>query len=131
RRRPVQHPRAPPHDVRRGRIAHAHADGRRRDGSVRRAALPCRSAVTVRVVIVDDEPVARRGLRHLLLEHPDVAVVGEARNGEEAVPTFGPEPGRVEVNGMQMYYEVSGQGDPLIVLHGAYMNIESMGEIIP
>src|SRR5690606_1162849 len=46
-------------------------------------------------------------------------------------PTFGPEPGRVEVNGMQMYYEVSGQGDPLIVLHGAYMNIESMGEIIP
>lgn len=38
---------------------------------------------------------------------------------------------RVEVNGMQMYYEVSGQGDPLIVLHGAYMNITSMGEIIP
>lgn len=38
---------------------------------------------------------------------------------------------RVEVNGMQMYYEVSGQGDPLIVLHGAYMNIPSMGEIIP
>ena len=38
---------------------------------------------------------------------------------------------RVAVNGMQMYYEVSGQGDPLIVLHGAYMNIPSMGAIIP
>ena len=38
---------------------------------------------------------------------------------------------RVEVNGMTMYYEVSGKGDPLIVLHGAYMNIPSMGEIIP
>ncbi len=38
---------------------------------------------------------------------------------------------RVEVNGMQVYYEVSGEGDPLIVLHGAYMNIPSMGEIIP
>lgn len=38
---------------------------------------------------------------------------------------------RVEVNGMQMYYEVSGQGDPLVVLHGAYMNIPSMGAIIP
>jgi pimeloyl-ACP methyl ester carboxylesterase len=37
----------------------------------------------------------------------------------------------VEVNGMQMYYEVSGEGDPLIVLHGAYMNIPTMGEIIP
>src|SRR5688572_21855471 len=38
---------------------------------------------------------------------------------------------RVNVNGMQMYYEVSGTGDPLIVLHGAYMNIPTMGEIIP
>jgi pimeloyl-ACP methyl ester carboxylesterase len=38
---------------------------------------------------------------------------------------------RVDVNGMQMYYEVSGQGDPLIVLHGAYMNIPAMGAIIP
>lgn len=38
---------------------------------------------------------------------------------------------RVEVNGMQMYYEVSGSGEPLVVLHGAYMNIPSMGEIIP
>ncbi|HTN96907.1 MAG TPA: alpha/beta hydrolase [Nordella sp.] len=38
---------------------------------------------------------------------------------------------RVEVNGMQMYYEVSGQGEPLVVLHGAYMNIETMGAIIP
>jgi pimeloyl-ACP methyl ester carboxylesterase len=32
---------------------------------------------------------------------------------------------------MQLYYEVSGAGDPLIVLHGAYMNIPSMGAIIP
>src|SRR5688572_6040210 len=38
---------------------------------------------------------------------------------------------RVDVNGMKMYYEVSGQGDPLIVLHGAYMNIPSMGAIVP
>src|SRR6185295_3894453 len=38
---------------------------------------------------------------------------------------------RVEVNGMRMYYEVSGSGEPLIVLHGAYMNIPTMGAIIP
>jgi pimeloyl-ACP methyl ester carboxylesterase len=38
---------------------------------------------------------------------------------------------RVSVNGMQMYYEVSGSGEPLIVLHGAYMNIPAMGAIIP
>ena len=38
---------------------------------------------------------------------------------------------RVKVNGMQMYYEVSGKGEPLVVLHGAYMNIPNMGAIIP
>ncbi len=38
---------------------------------------------------------------------------------------------RVQVNGMRLYYEVSGQGEPLIVLHGSYMNIPSMGAIIP
>ena len=38
---------------------------------------------------------------------------------------------RVKVNGMQMYYEVSGAGDPIVVLHGAYMNIPTMGAIIP
>jgi pimeloyl-ACP methyl ester carboxylesterase len=38
---------------------------------------------------------------------------------------------RVAVNGMEMYYEVSGDGPPLVVLHGAYMNIETMGAIVP
>ena len=38
---------------------------------------------------------------------------------------------RVKVNGMQMYYEVSGAGDSDVVLHGAYMNIPTMGKIIP
>lgn len=37
----------------------------------------------------------------------------------------------VNVNGMRMYYEVSGSGSPLVVLHGGYMNIPSMGTIIP
>lgn len=37
----------------------------------------------------------------------------------------------VDVNGVRMYYEVSGKGDPLIVLHGAHMDIQSMGRIIP
>jgi two-component system LytT family response regulator len=37
------------------------------------------------VVIVDDEPIARRGIRQLLASHLDVEIVGEARNGREAV----------------------------------------------
>ncbi|HJU65121.1 MAG TPA: LytTR family DNA-binding domain-containing protein, partial [Gemmatimonadaceae bacterium] len=40
---------------------------------------------TIRVVIVDDEPLARRGIRQLLAPHEDVEVVGEARHGKEAV----------------------------------------------
>ena len=62
-----------------------------------------------------------------------VATAGCAREAEPpAPPAQTPATGsRVEVNGMQLYYEVSGNGDPLIVLHGAYMNIPSMGSIIP
>jgi len=36
-----------------------------------------------------------------------------------------------EVNGLEMYYEVHGAGRPLVVLHGAYMTIGTMGEIVP
>lgn len=35
------------------------------------------------------------------------------------------------INGMEMYYEVTGTGEPIVVLHGAYMNIPAMGAIIP
>jgi pimeloyl-ACP methyl ester carboxylesterase len=38
---------------------------------------------------------------------------------------------RVDIDGMKLYYEVSGTGDPMIVLHGSYMNIPSMGAIVP
>jgi hypothetical protein len=33
------------------------------------------------------------------------------------------------VNGLEMYYEIHGSGPPLVVLHGAYITIETMGEI--
>src|ERR671917_286621 len=36
-----------------------------------------------------------------------------------------------EVNGLKMYYEIHGTGEPLVVLHGAYMTIDSMGEVVP
>lgn len=39
----------------------------------------------IRVLIVDDEPIARRGLRLHLGEQPDVEVVAECANGAEAV----------------------------------------------
>jgi pimeloyl-ACP methyl ester carboxylesterase len=55
-----------------------------------------------------------------LMAAPVLAKAEDAPKGE-----------RVEVNGMTMFYETSGEGDPLVVLHGAYMNIPSMGAIIP
>lgn len=39
--------------------------------------------------------------------------------------------GYAPVNGLEMYYEIHGAGQPLIVIHGAYMTIEAMGAIIP
>jgi pimeloyl-ACP methyl ester carboxylesterase len=42
-----------------------------------------------------------------------------------------PQSGYAPVNGLRMYYEVFGTGRPLVVLHGAYMTIETMGEIVP
>jgi two-component system LytT family response regulator len=39
----------------------------------------------IRTLIVDDEPLARRGIRQLLAPYSDVVVVGECRNGREAV----------------------------------------------
>ncbi len=40
---------------------------------------------TIRVLIADDHGVVRRGLRLYLSEDPQLEVVGEATNGEEAI----------------------------------------------
>lgn len=42
-----------------------------------------------------------------------------------------PQAGYAPVNGLEMYYEIHGSGEPLVLLHGAYMTIDSMGEIVP
>ena len=39
----------------------------------------------VRALLVDDEALARRGIRQLLAAYPHVSVVGECRNGREAL----------------------------------------------
>jgi two-component system LytT family response regulator len=40
---------------------------------------------SIRAIIADDEPLARRGIRQLLGSHSDIVVVAEARNGRETV----------------------------------------------
>ena len=39
----------------------------------------------IRVLLVDDQPLFRRGVRMLIDSQPDLTVVGEASDGEEAV----------------------------------------------
>jgi pimeloyl-ACP methyl ester carboxylesterase len=38
--------------------------------------------------------------------------------------------GYAPVNGLSMYYEIHGEGRPLILLHGAYMTIDMMGPLM-
>lgn len=40
---------------------------------------------TIKVILVDDHPVLREGMRNLLGQEPDIEVVGEAGNGVEAL----------------------------------------------
>ncbi|MFI6843138.1 response regulator [Kitasatospora sp. NPDC050467] len=41
--------------------------------------------MSIRVVLVDDQPLVRSGLRVIMADHPDLDVVGEAGSGTEAV----------------------------------------------
>jgi len=41
------------------------------------------------VLLVDDHAMVRQGLRRLIEDYPDMKVVGEASNGEEAVQRVG------------------------------------------
>lgn len=45
--------------------------------------------MTIRVVLADDQPLVRSGLRVIMADHPDLEVVGEATTGAEAVELVG------------------------------------------
>lgn len=40
----------------------------------------------IRILIVDDHPVVRHGLRNLLSTHPDFEIIGEAEDGAQVFP---------------------------------------------
>ncbi|HJT56836.1 MAG TPA: alpha/beta hydrolase [Ktedonobacteraceae bacterium] len=39
--------------------------------------------------------------------------------------------GYAPVNGLNLYYEIHGSGEPLVLLPGGFMTVEAMGEIVP
>jgi len=82
----------------------------------------------MRVLIVDDEPVARRRLRRLLRAHNDVTVAGECGDGALAVEMIGTEkPDLVlldvqmpELDGFQVLRELSPPPMPEVVFVTAH-----------
>lgn len=82
----------------------------------------------VRTLIVDDEPLARERMRSLLEAEPDIAIVGECRDGREAVDFIRREsPDLVfldvqipELDGFQVLEAIAGEKAPAIVFVTAY-----------
>lgn len=49
-----------------------------------------------------------------------------------AAPARSQTPGRyASVNGLRMYYEIHGTGQPLLLLHGAFLTVEAWGKLLP
>jgi two-component system LytT family response regulator len=82
----------------------------------------------MRCVIADDEPLARRGIRQLLLPHHDIEVAGEARNGHEALQllkTVAPDlvfldVQMPELDGFNVLQQLSKEEWPIVIFVTAY-----------
>ena len=80
------------------------------------------------ILIVDDEPLAREGLRMLLSQDTDVAAIHEARDGREAVEAIGgTRPDLVlldvqmpEMDGFAVVREVGAENMPAVVFVTAH-----------
>lgn len=82
----------------------------------------------IRTLVVDDEPLARHGVRLRLEREPDVAIVGEAADGPaaiEAIRTLRPELVFLDVqmpglDGFQVLERVAGDHLPMVVFVTAH-----------
>ncbi len=82
----------------------------------------------IRVLIVDDEPLARRGIRQLLETETDFEITGEAANGREAISsieTYAPDLVFLDVqmpllDGFSFVEKIGAQNLPEIVFVTAY-----------
>jgi two-component system, LytTR family, response regulator len=82
----------------------------------------------IRVLLVDDEPVANAGLRALLAPQPDIEVVGEAHAGKEAIRLIGAlRPDLIfldvqmpRVDGFEVLRAIAGDTMPAVIFVTAY-----------
>jgi len=84
--------------------------------------------VRLRTVVVDDEPLARRLLRSLLDDIPEVELVAECRNGREAIETtreLAPDLLILDIqmpgtSGFDVVKELQADGMPMVIFCTAY-----------
>ncbi|MEX2285013.1 MAG: LytTR family DNA-binding domain-containing protein [Gemmatimonadota bacterium] len=84
--------------------------------------------VEIRVLIADDEPLARRGLQQVLGSHADCRIVAESRNGKEALRalrTLQPDVVFLDIqmpglNGIEIMESLQHADPPIIVLVTAF-----------
>jgi two-component system LytT family response regulator len=84
--------------------------------------------VTLRVLIVDDEAVARRRIRRLLAANPDVSVVGECADGASALRAIISDKPHIafldiqmpEMDGFEVVQSVSSDDLPAVVFVTAF-----------
>ena len=83
---------------------------------------------TIRTLIVDDEPLARRRIRRMLAHDPEVAIVGDCSNGREAIAAIKSEsPDLIfldvqmpEVDGFDVLASAETKRPPLVIFVTAY-----------
>src|SRR5262249_62429323 len=87
-----------------------------------------RDSKPIRVLIVDDEPLARKRLRELLKDDHEIAVIGECANGAETISAtqeLAPDlifldvqmPG---IDGLAVSEALDGKKSPLVIFVTAY-----------
>jgi two-component system LytT family response regulator len=82
----------------------------------------------LRVLLVDDEPLVRQGIRDFLEAEPDVSIVGECGNGVDALEAVARDPVDLvfldvqmpELDGLGVAAELAEQNGPAVVFVTAY-----------
>jgi two-component system LytT family response regulator len=86
------------------------------------------TSAEIRVLIADDEPLARRGLQQVLAAHQDCRIIAQSRNGRDALRALRalePDVAFLDIqmpglDGFQVMQAVSTEHPPIIVLVTAY-----------